>query len=105
MPDPHKVTTIKRLPLIGAPTARPLAPLRPGMPSMDAIQSTMPLVPRRGGPTYRILRTTETDSYEQTEPALRLAKLLKTKKGPGSAALAAALKAKPPKGDNYAGSD
>jgi len=43
--------------------------------------------------------------YETTPAAVKLAKLLRTTGAPPSAVLAAAVTAKPPKGDNYAGSD
>jgi hypothetical protein len=75
------------------------------MPTLDSIHKTIELAPKAGGPTYHILRTTETDAYEQTPPALKLTKLLRTKGAPPAAALAAAVKAKKPKGDSFAGSD
>ena len=56
-----------------------------------------------GGPSYQIISTTETDSYESTPPAKKLPKLLRSKKAPSTGALAKALKAKPPAGDNFAG--
>jgi hypothetical protein len=105
MPDPRKTTATKRLPLTGAAAATPLSPLRAGMPSLDSVHKTMAFAPKKGGPRYRIIRTTETDSYETTPPAVKLRKMLGTKKIPPKAALAAAVKAKPPKGDNFAGND
>ena len=105
MPDPRKTTTTNRLPLTGATAGRPLNPLRAGMPTLDSIHKTIEFAPKAGGPTYHIMRTTETDAYEQTPPALKLAKLLRTKGAPPAAALAAAVKAKKPKGDNFAGND
>ena len=104
MPDPRKTTATKRLPLTGTTTGTPLVPLRAGMPAMDSIHTTMTFAPKAGGPSYRIIRTTETDSYETTPAAVKLSKMMRTKGAPPSAALAAAVKAKPPKGDNFAGS-
>jgi hypothetical protein len=105
MPDPRKTTTTKRLPLTGATAAMLLTPLRAGMPALDSIHKTIAFAPKAGGPTYHIMRTTETDAYEQTPPAVRLSKLLRTKGAPPSAALASAVKAKPPKSDNFTGKD
>ncbi|PYX32421.1 MAG: hypothetical protein DMG80_08045 [Acidobacteria bacterium] len=103
MPDPRKTTAMKRLPLTGATTSTPLAPLRAGMPAMDSIHATMSFAPKSGGPTYRIIRTTETDAYETTPPAVKLSMMLRVKGAPPTAALAAVVKVKPPKGDNFAG--
>ncbi len=105
MPDARKTTTIRRLPLTGATAAMPLTPLRAGMPALDSIHKTLELAPKAGGPTYRIMRTTETDAYEQTPTAVKLATLLRTKGAPPAAALAAAVKSKAPKGDDFAGKD
>ena len=105
MPDPRKTTTTKRLPLTGATAARLLTPLRAGMPALDSIHKTIAFAPKAGGPTYHIMRTTETDAYEQTPTALKLTKLLRAKGAPPSAALASAVKAKPSTGDNFAGND
>lgn len=105
MPNARKTTRTTRLPLTGATAKKPLTPLRPGMPAMDSIQKTMTIVPKAGGPTYHIMRTTETDGYEKTTTAVDLSKLLRTKGAPPSAALAKAVKKKPSTGDNYAGTD
>jgi hypothetical protein len=78
MPDPRETTTTKRLPLTGTTAKTPLIPLRVGMPALDSIQTTMKLVPKVGGRTYQILRTTETDTYEQTPAAIKLTRLLRT---------------------------
>jgi len=64
----------------------------------------MTLSRKAGAPKYRIMRTTETDAYEQTPAAVKLAKLLRAQKPPLNR-VRAAVKAKPPKGDNYGGSD
>ncbi len=102
MADPRKTTITNRLPLTGASTGAPLAPLRPGMPALDTIHSTIPFAPKRGA-SYRIIRTTETDSYEKSPAALRIPKLLRTKGAPPSAPLQAAVAAQPPAGDNFQG--
>jgi hypothetical protein len=48
-------------------------PLRAGMPALDSILQHSTLPSRKpGGPSYRILRTNETDSYEQPAPAAPL---------------------------------
>jgi hypothetical protein len=73
------------------------------MPALDSIQKTMMFAPKAGGPIYHILRTTETDAYEQTSTAVDLSKLLRTKGALPSAALAKAIKKQPSTGDNYAG--
>jgi hypothetical protein len=105
MPDARKTTSTTRLPLTGATATRALTPLRPGMPAMDSIHKTMTFAPKAGGPTYHIMRTTETDAYEKTSTAVDLSKLLRTKGVPPSAALAKAVKKPPSTGDNYAGTD
>ncbi len=102
MADPRKTTITNRLPLTGASTGTPLAPLRPGMPALDTIHSTIPFAPKRGA-SYRIIRTTETDSYEKSPAALKIPKLLRTKGAPPSAPLQAAVAAQPPAGDNFQG--
>jgi hypothetical protein len=104
MPDASKTTATTRLPLTGGTAKKTLAPLRRGMPAMDSIQQTMTLA-KAGGPTYHILRTTETDGYEQTSAAADFSKLLRRKGAPPTAALAKAAKKKPSTGDNFAGND
>jgi hypothetical protein len=104
MPDPKKTVMTKRLPLTGATTPAALNPLQVGMPSMDSIHQVTSFKPKAGGPTYQIIKTTETDSYETAAPVVSLAKKLRTKGAVPSAAVAAVSKAKP-KGDNFTGSD
>jgi hypothetical protein len=89
MPDPRKTTATKRMPLTGATTGTELVPLRAGMPAMDSIHTTMSFAPKSGGPTYRIIRTTETDAYETTPPAVKLSQMLRVKGAPPTAALTA----------------
>lgn len=102
MPDPQ-TTTIERLPLTGKAAPAPLSPLRPGMPALDSVHNMKEFAPQPGGPTYHIISTTETDSYESSAPAKNMPKLLQSTPAPSSAAVAAALKAKAPAGDNFAG--
>jgi hypothetical protein len=104
MADVRKKTRTKRLQLTGAKAKKPLDPLRTGMPAMDSIHDdsvTFKSTPK--GPTYRILKTTEVDSYETTPTAMALGKVLKGKKAPAPAAIAAAVKTKLPGGDTFAG--
>jgi len=59
----------RRLVLTGAPASAPLDLLRPGMPAHDSIHDDKTTFkPTKRGPTYRILKTTEVDSYEDTPP-------------------------------------
>lgn len=104
MPDPQK-TTVDTLPLTGKAAAAPLVPLRAGMPALDTVHSTKQFAPVPNGPTYNIISTTETDSYEKSAPAKNVPKLLQSTPSPSSAAVAAALKSKPPAGDNFGGTD
>jgi hypothetical protein len=104
MPDVRKKTRTNRLLLTGAKAKQPLDLLRPGMPALDSIHDdsvTFKSTPK--GRTYRILKTTEVDSYETTPTAMALGKVLKGKKAPAPAAIAAAVKRKHPGGDNFTG--
>jgi len=106
MPDVRKKTRTKRLLLTGAEARQPLDLLRPGMPALDSIHDdSVTFKSKPKGPTYRILKTTEVDSYETTPTAMALGKVLKGKKAPAPATIAAAVKTKLPGGDNFAGKD
>jgi len=106
MPDVRKKTRTKRLLLTGAEAKQPLDLLRPGMPALDSIHDdSVTFKSKPKGPTYRILKTTEVDSYETTPTAMALGKVLKGKKAPAPATIAAAVKTKLPGGDNFAGKD
>jgi hypothetical protein len=97
-------TRTNRLPLTGAKAKEPLDALRPGMPALDSIHddsTTFKSKPK--GPTYRILKTTEVDSYETTPTAIALRKVLHGNATPAPKAIAAAAKAKLPGGDNFVG--
>jgi hypothetical protein len=104
--------------LTGASASAPLDPLRPGMPALDSIlDDKTTITPTLGGPTYRILKTTETDTYENTAPAVALRAALSGQKYPVRAALTAAINLSPAKAqpgldaaaaarsDNFAGTD
>lgn len=104
MADIRERTKTTRLPLLGAKAKQPLRPLRAGMPAMDSIhddKATFKPTPR--GPTYRILKTTEVDSYETTPTAVGLAKALKGKAAPARSAVAAAVTKPPAVGEDFAG--
>ena len=106
MPDVHEQTKTMRLSLTGAPAAEPLDPLRPGMPALDSIHDDKTVItPVPGGPSYRIIKTTEVDTYETTATAKALAKVLRGTKAPSKTALAKAVKPKPgpAAGEQFAG--
>jgi hypothetical protein len=118
MPRPRKKLLTRRLLLTGAPAAEPLDPLRPGMPALDSIlDDKTTFTPKPGGPSYRILKTTETDTYERTPTAVAFRKALAGQKQPVVSSLVAAAKLSPAKpqagldaaaaarSDNFAGTD
>jgi hypothetical protein len=106
MPNIHKKTQTKRLQLTNAAAQDVLQPLRVGMPAMDAIlDDKTTFTPKKGGPTYRILKTTETDAYETTPAAMGLRQAIHGKQAPAVAAIVAAAKKKPSTGDQFAGND
>src|SRR2546423_3912951 len=88
---------IKRLPLTGAKLAAPLDISQPGMPAADSIHAVVKFKAK-----YRILKSTEVDSYEQTPTAVALKKAL-TGKQPSAAAVAKAMKGPAVVSDNFAG--
>jgi len=105
MPDVYQKIKTKRLVLTGAKAEELLDPLRTGMPALDSIyDDKVRFKPTPKGPTYRILKTTEVDSYETTPTALALTKALRGKNRPTPAAIAAALSHKPLAGENFVGS-
>ena len=98
--------TSKRLPLVGAKAKQPLDLLRAGMPSLDSIHDdSVTFKPTTKGRTYRILKTTEVDRYENTAAARGLRKAMLGVRKPSPAAINAAVKQKPSTGENYAGVD
>jgi hypothetical protein len=89
---------VTRLPLTGAKLAAPLNLMQRGMPALDSIHSVVKFKGK-----YRIIKSTEVDSYEKTPTAIALKKALTGKK-PSGAALTKAMKAPAPAGDNFNGS-
>jgi hypothetical protein len=109
--DVAKKTRTDRLQLTGKKAKRPLEVLRRGMPALDSIHDDSATVKSKGR-TYRILKTTEVDLYEDTVGAWALRKVLHGNPQPAQAAIAAAAKKRPVKpgphapgagGDNFAG--
>lgn len=106
MPKSRRNKQVRKLQLTGAPALNVLSPLAVGMPSQDSIlDDKTTFKPKAGGPTYRILKTTETDSYETTPAAMAMRTALHGKKTPALAAMAAAAKKKPSTGDRFGGTD
>lgn len=114
MADVSSKTVTQRLTLTGVPASAPLNPLLPGMPAQDSIHDDKTTItPTPGGPTYRILKTTEVDAYETTDSAVAFHAALSTKGGATPEAIAAAdqlsvAKKKPAPGagpDDFAGND
>src|SRR5260370_15142776 len=91
MADVRKKTRTNRLLLTGRKAKQPLDLLRRGMPALDSIHDDSATFKSKGR-TYRILKTTEVDSYETTPTALALRKVLHGKQKPAPAAIAAAAK-------------
>src|SRR5713226_6345280 len=96
MPDVRKKTRTNRLQLTDAKAKQPLDPLRAGMPALDSIHDDSATFKSKGR-TYRILKTTEVDSYETTPTAMALRKVLHGKLAPAPKAIAAAAKLPPAK--------
>jgi hypothetical protein len=110
MPKARQKAKTNRLQLTGAPASAPLDSLLPGMPSLDSIHDDKTTFkPSKRGPTYRILKTTEVDAYEDNDAANAFRAALHGQKTPAPAAIAAAdmlSPAKPVPGagpDNFAG--
>jgi hypothetical protein len=96
MPKAHQPMKIDRLPLTGKKTSKPLDLALPGMPAQDSIHSEITFKPKGGG-TYRILRTTEVDTYEDNAAADALRTAVHGIKAPSMAAVSAAMKLSPTK--------
>jgi hypothetical protein len=96
MADVVKKTRTDRLQLTGKKAKQPLEGLRRGMPSLDSIHDDSATIKSKGR-TYRILKTTEVDSYEDTVGAWALRKVLHGNPQPAPAAIAAAAKKRPVK--------
>lgn len=91
-----------RLPLTNEALAEPFDLGQTGAPSTDAIHEILPFTPRPGGPTYRILRTVEFDTYE-TSPTRTAVTDLLASGAVAPSAIARALRTPPPAGDTFAG--
>jgi hypothetical protein len=93
MPDVRRVALTQRLQLVGAKASQTLDPLRTGMPALDSIRDDKTTFkPNPNGPTYRILKTTEVDAYEDNPAAAAIRSAVHGQKTPAPAALAAAAK-------------
>jgi hypothetical protein len=97
MPKPPAQMKVRVLPLTGTRLSTPLDLSRRGMPALDSIHSVVKFKRR-----YQIVKSTEIDSYEESTAAVAVREAL-TGRQPSSAALAAAMKARAPKGDNFGG--
>lgn len=95
MLDIRKTTRTNRLMLTGRKAKQPLDLLRRGMPALDSIHDDSVTFRPKKGHTYRILKTTEVDSYETSPPANALRKVLHGNPQPAPAAIAAAAKLSP----------
>jgi len=82
---------IERLPLTGKKASKPLDLALTGMPAPDSIHSETTFKPKGGG-TYRILKTTEVDTYEDNPAANALRDAVHGVKTPSMAAVTAAMK-------------
>lgn len=92
-----------RLPLTNAPLAAPLDLTGTGMPSLDSVHAVVNFTPIPGGPTFRILRTIESDAYESS-PLKAAVSALVAAGEPGPTAIADALVAAPrARSDDFAG--
>jgi hypothetical protein len=105
MPDLHLLRKLKEIPLTGAKAKAPLYPLQVGMPALDSIHDDSTFKPKGARSSYRVLRTTEVDSYEKTGAAQGFATALQGQKAPSSAAITAAARRPPSAGDAFNGKD
>ena len=87
---------VRVLPLTGAKLSAPLDLSRRGMPALDSIHNVVKFK------SFKIVKSTEIDSYEESPSALALQKALMGRQ-PSSAALTKAMKKPAPKGDNFGG--
>lgn len=93
----------QHLPLTTAPLAEPLDLTSTGMPSLDSVHAVVTFKPVPGGPTFRILRTIETDTYESS-PLKTAVSALVAAGQPSPTAIADALAAAAPaRSDDFAG--
>ena len=97
MPKSPVEQKVRVLPLTGARLAAPLNLSKRGMPALDSIHSVVKFKAK-----YKIVKSTEMDSYEESSTAVALKAALAGAQ-PSGAALAVAMKAAAPKSDNFAG--
>jgi len=95
MANDHLTMNTERLMLPGKRASEPLDLALPGMPAQDSIHSESTL--HKAGATYRILRTTEVDTYEDNDAADALRSAVHGIKAPSMAAVSAAMKMIPTK--------
>ena len=105
MRDLHQIRKLTHIPLTGKKAKAPLYPLQVGMPSVDSIHEDIVFKPRGSRTKYRVLRTTEVDTYEKTDSAVGFASALNGQKAPPVTAIKAAARKPPSTGDNFAGID
>lgn len=106
MPDLHLLRKRTVLPLTGKKTRAPLYPLQVGMPALDSIHDdSITVKPKGKRSPYRVLRTTEVDTYEKTPTAQSFAKALHGQKQPSIAAIKSAARKAPSTGDQFGGKD
>jgi len=101
---------VTQLPLTGAKASEPLDLSRTGMPALDTIHDDRTVIKPKTGGSYRILRTTEVDRYENNPAANAIRKATLGQKSPKLSDIRAAVKrpvnrGKGTAGDNYAGTD
>ena len=96
MPSSPSQMKVRVLPLTGARLSAPLDLSRRGMPALDSIHN---VVKFKG---FKIVKSTEIDSYEESPSARALQKALMGRQ-PASAALMKAMKKPAPKSDNFGG--
>ena len=97
MPKPPAQMKVRVLPLTGAKLSAPLDLSRRGMPALDSIHNVVKFKSR-----FKIVKSTEIDSYEESPSARALQKALMGKQ-PSGVALMKAMKKPAPKGDNFGG--
>src|SRR5688572_19721749 len=96
MPKPPAQMRVRVLPLTGANLSPPPALSPRGTPALAPIQNVVKFK------SFKIVRSTEIDSYEESPSARALHKAL-TGRQPSTAAIAKAMKKPAPKGDNFGG--
>lgn len=96
MPNSPSQMKVRVLPLTGAKLSAPLDLSRRGMPALDSIHNVVKFK------SFKIVKSTEIDSYEESPSARALQKALVGRQ-PSGAALMKAMKKPAPKSDNFGG--